>query len=162
MELVYAELRQLAGSYMRRERPDHTLQASALVNEAYLRLLGGGRVSWESRAHFFVTAAQTMRRILIDHARTRQTAKRSGIGQRVEMNEALAFVEEFPAQFVDLDAALVKLAERDPRQARIVELRFFAGLSVEEVTGILNISEKTVKRDWAMARAWLESQLDPA
>jgi RNA polymerase sigma factor (TIGR02999 family) len=144
---------------MVRERKDHTLQTSALVNEAYVHLLGGGPISWESRAHFFMAAAQTMRRILIDHARSRQAAKRSGAGERIEMDEAFACVEEDPTRFVDLDTALKHLAGMDPRQARIVELRFFAGLSVEETAEVLRISPKTVKRDWALARAWLESQL---
>jgi RNA polymerase sigma factor (TIGR02999 family) len=159
IELVYTELHRLAASYMRRERRDHTLQTSALVNEAYVRLLGGGPVPWENRAHFFATAAQTMRRILIDHARQRQSAKRSGAAERVTLDEVLLVVDEDPTRFLDLDTALTTLAELDERQARIVELRFFAGLNVAETAEILNISEKTVKRDWSMARAWLESQL---
>lgn len=159
IELVYAELHRLAGGYMRRERRDHTLQTSALVNEAYVRLLGGGPIPWENRAHFFVTAAQTMRRILIDHARLRQSAKRTGAAERVTLDEALLLVEDDPTRFIDLDTALTVLAELDARQARIVELRFFGGLNVPETAEILNISEKTVKRDWAMARAWLENQL---
>jgi RNA polymerase sigma factor (TIGR02999 family) len=161
-ELVYQELHRLAASYMRRElRPGHTLQASALVNEAYLRLLGQGPVSWDNRAHFFVTAAHTMRRILVDHARTRLAGKRTGGDRQVQLDEAFAFVEEHPGRFVDLDEALERLSRNDARQAQIVELRFFAGMTVEEVAGILQISEKTVKRDWAMARAWLENQLTP-
>ncbi|MEO8372551.1 MAG: sigma-70 family RNA polymerase sigma factor [Candidatus Solibacter sp.] len=159
LELVYSELHRLAAAYMRRERRDHTLQTSALVNEAYLRLLGNGPVCWDNRAHFYVTAAHTMRRILIDHARKRQSAKRSGEAQRVVLDEAMALVDEDPVRFLDLDAALDRLAELDARQTRIVELRFFAGLNVEETAEILKISEKTVKRDWAMARAWLENQL---
>jgi RNA polymerase sigma-70 factor (ECF subfamily) len=159
LELVYAELHGLAAGYMRRERRDHTLQASALVNEAYLRLIGNGPISFESRAHFYVTAAQTMRRILIDHARKKQSAKRDGAMHRVEMNEAMLLVDQHPHRFLDLDAALLRLSEMDARQTRIVELRFFAGLSVEETAKILGISEKTVKRDWSMARAWLENQL---
>ncbi len=159
MELVYAELRRLASTYMRRERPDHTLQPSALVNEAYVRLLGGSPIPFESRAHFFVTAAQTMRRILIDHARTRQAAKRVSGGQRVEFDEAFALVDEDPVRFLDLDAALTRLAALDQRQALIVEMRFFGGMKVDAVAETLKISEKTVKRDWAMARAWLETQL---
>jgi RNA polymerase sigma-70 factor (ECF subfamily) len=157
LELVYVELHRLASGYMRRERRDHTLQASALVNEAYVRLVGGGALPWESRAHFYVAAARTMRRILIDHARNHQAAKRSG--QKVEISETLLLVEEDPARYLDLEEALKRLAEIDERQARIVDLRFYAGLDVVDVAALLSISEKTVKRDWAMARAWLENQL---
>ena len=135
------------------------MQTTALVNEAYVRLLGAGPLPWESRAHFFVTAAQTMRRVLIDHARKRQSAKRTGSAERVSLDEALLLVEEDPTRFVDLDGALTRLGEMDARQARIVELRFFGGLNVEETADVLKISEKTVKRDWALARAWLEEQL---
>jgi RNA polymerase sigma factor (TIGR02999 family) len=161
LELVYSELHRLASGYLRRERAGHTLQASALVNEAYLRLLGGGgAVQWESRAHFFVTAAQTMRRILIDHARKRAASKREGLLNRVELHDHLAVTgAEDPAAMIDLDEALERLAQLDPRQSRIVELRFLAGLSVEETAEVLNISPKTVKRDWSVARAWLEGEL---
>jgi RNA polymerase sigma factor (TIGR02999 family) len=160
MEAVYDELHRLASSYMRRERPDHTLQASALVNEAYVRLLGNGPVSWESRAHFFVTAAHTMRRVLIDHARRHDAGKRGGEGVRVELTDNLAVSEGMDfARMLDLDRALTRLAALDPRQARIVELRFFAGLTVEQTAEVLAVSEKTVKRDWAVARAWLEGEI---
>ncbi len=161
MEMVYAELHRLASAYMRKERREHTLQASALVNEAYVRLLQGEAVSWESRAHFYVAAARTMRRILIDHARNRQAAKRTGGAERVSLDEAFRMVEEAPSRFLDLDTALEKLAQLDARQAKIVELRFFSGLSVEETAAVLALSEKTIKRDWAMARAWLETELEP-
>jgi RNA polymerase sigma factor (TIGR02999 family) len=159
MEAVYEELHRLAAGYMRRERPDHTLQASALVNEAYVRLIGNGPVSWESRAHFFVTAAQTMRRVLIDHARRHVAEKRGGAGVRIDLNENIAAVENTESgRMLDLDRALTRLAVLDARQARVVELRFFAGLTVEQTAEVMAISEKTVKRDWAVARAWLEGE----
>jgi RNA polymerase sigma factor (TIGR02999 family) len=160
MEAVYEELHRLAAGYMRRERPDHTLQASALVNEAYVRLIGNGPVSWESRAHFFVTAAQTMRRVLIDHARRHVAEKRGGAGVRIDLNENIAAVENTESgRMLDLDRALTRLASLDARQARVVELRFFAGLTVEQTAEVMAISEKTVKRDWAVARAWLEGEI---
>ena len=160
MEAVYEELHRLAAGYMRRERQDHTLQASALVNEAYVRLIGNGPVSWESRAHFFVTAAQTMRRVLIDHARKHVAEKRGGAGMRIELDENIAAVTKGESsRMLDLDRALTRLAEQDERQARVVELRFFAGLTVEQTAEVMAISEKTVKRDWAMARAWLEGEI---
>jgi RNA polymerase sigma factor (TIGR02999 family) len=160
MEAVYDELHRLAAGYMRRERADHTLQASALVNEAYVRLIGNGPVSWESRAHFFVTAAQTMRRVLIDHARRHVAGKRGGAGVRIELNENIAAVENTESgRMLDLDRALTRLAALDARQARVVELRFFAGLTVEQTAEVMAISEKTVKRDWAVARAWLEGEI---
>jgi len=160
MEAVYEELHRLAAGYMRRERQDHTLQASALVNEAYVRLIGNGPVSWESRAHFFVTAAQTMRRVLIDHARKHVAEKRGGAGLRIELDENIAAVGSGESsRMLDLDRALTRLAELDARQARIVELRFFAGLTVEQTAEVMAISEKTVKRDWSMARAWLEGEI---
>ena len=160
MEAVYEELHRLAAGYMRRERQDHTLQASALVNEAYVRLIGNGPVSWESRAHFFVTAAQTMRRVLIDHARKHVAEKRGGAGMRIELDENIAAVTKGESsRMLDLDRALTRLAAQDERQARVVELRFFAGLTVEQTAEVMAISEKTVKRDWAMARAWLEGEI---
>lgn len=159
LELVYRELHQLAAHFMRGERKDHTLQATALVNEAYLRLVGNHALSWESRAHFFNAAAMTMRRILVDHARARQSAKRPNSGQRVELEDQFAVTDQDPEQMIAIDTALSKLAEMDPRQAKIVELRFFTGLGVEETAQMLGISEKTVKRDWAVARAWLEAEL---
>lgn len=160
MEAVYEELHRLAAGYMRRERPDHTLQASALVNEAFVRLIGNGPVSWESRAHCFVTAAQTMRRVLIDHARRHVAEKRGGAGVRIDLNENIAAVENTESgRMLDLDRALTRLAALDARQARVVELRFFAGLTVEQPAEVMAISEKTVKRDWAVARAWLEGEI---
>jgi RNA polymerase sigma factor (TIGR02999 family) len=158
-DAVYRELHRLASGLMRKERRNHTLQASALVNEAYLRLVGQEGMAWESRNHFYMAAARVMRRILIDHARRRQAGKRFTGQRRVDLNEAMVVAEENAGQMLDLDAALTRLAELDPRQSQIVELRFFAGLTVEETARVMGISEKTVKRDWAVARAWLEGEL---
>jgi RNA polymerase sigma-70 factor, ECF subfamily len=159
MPLVYNELRRLARGYMRRERPDHTLQATALVHEAYLKLVKQHSVDWQGRSHFFGIAAQSMRRILIDHARGHLREKRGGAQEVVPLDEALVFSPRQSAELVRLDEALERLAKLDPRQSRIVELRFFGGLSVEETAGFLGISPKTVKRDWSMAKAWLRSEL---
>ncbi len=157
--LVYVELRRLARSYMRRERTDHTLQATALVHEAYLKLVEQRSANWQSRAHFFGVAAHVMRRILIDHARGHLRQKRGGEFEKVVLDEGLVFS---PAQSVELlavDEALERLAKLDERQARVVELRFFGGLSVEEAAAVLGISPKTVKRDWSIAKAWLHAEL---
>lgn len=159
--LVYAELRRLAGVYMRRERSGHTLQATALVHEAYLRLAGQDGISWQNRAHFFGVAANIMRRILVDHARAKKAKKRGGSDQKVSFDEAVLAQPEAPQQFPALDEALERLAKRDPRQSRIVELRFFGGLSDEETAEVLGISLRTVIRDWKVARAWLNQQLNP-
>lgn len=159
LEAVYDELHRLANSCMRGERSDHTLQPTALVNEAYLRLIGDSNQSWDSRAHFFVTAARTMRRILIDHARRYRAAKRSTGAQRVELDEKLIAVEGQCEELLAIDVALDRLSEFDPRQSQIVELRFFGGLSIEETARIMKLSEKTIKREWALARAWLAEQL---
>jgi RNA polymerase sigma factor (TIGR02999 family) len=159
--LVYAELRRLAAVYMRRERSGHTLQATALVHEAYLRLAGQDGISWQNRAHFFGVAANIMRRILVDHARAKQAKKRGGLDQKVSFDEAVLVQPEAPQQFLALDEALERLAKRDPRESRIVELRFFGGLSDEETAEVLGISVRTVKRDWKVARAWLYQQLNP-
>ena len=161
MPLVYGELRRLAGLYMRGERPGHTLQATALVHEAYLRLVGHEDVDWQNRAHFFGVAANLMRRILVDHARAKQAKKRGGGDQKVSLDQAVLVRPEAPEQFLALDEALERLAKRDPRQARIVELRYFGGLSEEETAEVLEISVRTVKRDWNVARAWLYQQLNP-
>ena len=161
MPLVYGELRRLAGLYMRGERPGHTLQATALVHEAYLRLVGYEDVDWQNRAHFFGVAANLMRRILVDHARAKQAKKRGGGDQKVSLDQAVLVRPEAPEQFLALDEALERLAKRDPRQARIVELRYFGGLSEEETAEVLQISVRTVKRDWSVARAWLYQQLNP-
>jgi RNA polymerase sigma-70 factor, ECF subfamily len=153
--LVYQELKRLARGYMRRERPDHTLQATALVHEAYLKLVRQHAVNWQSRSHFFGIAAQLMRRILIDHARGHLREKRGGAKEVLPLNEALVFSPEQSEELVRLDEALERLSKIDARQGRIVELRFFGGLSVEETAGLLAISPKTVKRDWSVAKAWL-------
>jgi RNA polymerase sigma-70 factor, ECF subfamily len=157
--LIYNEMRGLARAYMRRERPDHTLQATALVHEAYLKLVEQRSVDWRSRAHFMGIAAQAMRRILIDHARGHLRKKRGGGEQIVALEEDLAFSPEQSVELVKLDDALTELAKRDSRQAKIVELRFFGGLTVEEAAELLGISSKTVKRDWAVAKAWLHGFL---
>lgn len=159
VSLVYDELRRLARSYMRRERTDHTLQATALVHEAYLKLVEQRSANWQSRAHFFGVAAQVMRRILIDHARGHQRQKRGGEYEKVVLNEALVFSPEQSAELLAVDEALERLAKLDERQARVVELRFFGGLSVEEAAAVLDISPKTVKRDWSVAKAWLYADL---
>ncbi len=157
--LVYDEMRQLAGRYMRRERPNHTLQATALVHEAYLKLVEQ-RSDWQSRAHFFAVAAQVMRHILIDHARGHVRAKRGGAQKAVTLDEALVFSEDKSAQLLAVDEAMQRLAKLDPRQSKVVELRFFGGLTVEETAEALGISTITVKRDWNLARAWLYGELE--
>ncbi|HKN15350.1 MAG TPA: sigma-70 family RNA polymerase sigma factor [Candidatus Sulfotelmatobacter sp.] len=157
--LVYSELRRLAGGYMRRERSDHTLQPTALVHEAYLRLVGQRAVDWQSRSHFFGIAAQVMRRILVDHARGHLRDKRGGGQKPVPIDEALVFAPEQAQELVKLDQALERLTQLDPRQGKIVELRFFGGLTVEQTADLLSISPKTVKRDWSVAKAWLHGEL---
>ena len=146
LELVHSELRHLAAQCMRRERRDHTLQPSALVNEAYLKMLGGGHHNWTNRGHFYSAAARTMRTILIDYARTHGAEKRGGIRQKIELTEGMAYVEAEAGTFLAMDQALSRLAELDPRQAKIVELRFFGGLSVPETASALDISEKTDRK----------------
>ena len=157
--LVYEELRRMADRYMRRERSDHTLQTTALVNEAYLKLVDQHSVTWQSRAHFFGVAAQVMRRVLVDHARGHIREKRGGGVVPVSLDEAMVVSPERSEEFLELDRALDRLAALDSRQAKIVELRFFGGLTVEETAEILGISPKTVKRDWAVAKAWLHGEL---
>jgi RNA polymerase sigma factor (TIGR02999 family) len=160
-EVVYGELRRMAAGQLRSERRDHTLQPSALVHEAYLRLLGRPDLRWENRAHFFTTAAGTMRRILIDHARTHRARKRHGTLRRVDIDEHPSLFADGDAErWLVVDDALRTLAGWDERQARVVELRFFGGLTVEETADVLQVSPKTVKRDWSMARAWLQTQLE--
>jgi RNA polymerase sigma factor (TIGR02999 family) len=160
--IVYDELRRLARGYMRRERPDHTLQTTALVHEAYLRLAKQENVNWQSRSHFVGVAAQLMRRILIDHARGHLRDKRGGEKPVLPLNDALVFSPEHSRELLRLDEALKRLSNLDARQSRIVELRFFGGLSVEETAELLGISPKTVKRDWAVAKAWLHGELSAA
>ena len=157
--LVYDELHRLARRYMSRERKDHTLQTTALINEAYVRLVDQKNVNWANRSHFFAISAQIMRRILIDHARRHAYAKRGGGAQQVSLEEVAAITPDQSRELVRLDEALKSLAERDPRRSQVVELRFFGGLNNEEIAGVLNVSENTVTRDWNMARAWLHQQL---
>jgi len=159
--VVYDELRRVARRYMRAEGPGHTLQATALVNDAYLRLVDQRRVSWQNRAHFFGVAAQIIRRVLVDHARARHRLKRGGNVVRVEFSEqAAASAPSLPQMdVVALNDALNRLENRDPQQSRIIELRFFGGLSIEETAEALNISPATVKRNWAFARAWLYREM---
>ena len=157
--LVYEELRRLAGYYLRRERAGHTLQSTALVHEAYLRLIGQREVEWKNRAHFFGVAAQMIRRILVDHARARQTEKRGSNMPKLSLDEALGVPEKNEWELIALNDALDTLATIDPQAARIIELRFFAGLSIEETAEVLGVSLSTVKRDWATAKAWLFREL---
>jgi RNA polymerase sigma-70 factor (ECF subfamily) len=162
MPLVYEELRAIAGRYMSRESASHTLQSTALVHEAYVRLIGQRRVHWQSRAHFFGIAAQMMRRILVDHARRQHRDKRGGPAPKLSLDEAIA--AEQPHVDVDLlalDDALTSLERIDPRGARIIELRFFSALTIDETAAVLDISSGTVKRDWDAARAWLFREMRP-
>ena len=163
MPLVYNELRRLAASYLRRERPGQTLQATALVHEAYVRLIGEKTHNWQNRTHFLAIAALSMRQILVQRARARKAAKRGGDPERITLDERLVAAPVGDADEIDLvalDTALQKLAALNERQAKIVELRYFGGLSVEEVGEVLAISPATVKRDWTLARAWLKRELD--
>ncbi len=157
--LVYSELHRLARHYMKGERPGHTLQTSALVNEAYLRLIDWKSARWQNRAHFFAVSAQLMRRILVDFARSRDYAKRGGGARKVSLDEATVISGERGADLVALDDALNALARLNARQSQVVELRFFGGLSLEEIAEVLKVSVGTVRRDWSLARAWLFRQL---
>ena len=159
LPLIYGELRRLAASYLRRERAGHTLQPTALVHEAYLRLVDQTQVRWQNRAHFFGVAAQMMRRILVDHARASVAAKRGGDVERLSLDENIDVTGERARELVALDEALERLAEIDPEKSRVVELRFFGGLSVEETAEVLGVSAPTVKRHWRMAKAWLYGQM---
>jgi RNA polymerase sigma factor (TIGR02999 family) len=158
LEAVYPDLRRLAAAYLRNEHDAHTLQATALVHEAYVRLVDWKQVSWQSRAQFFAVAAKVMRRILVDHARARQAAKRDG-GDRLLLDEAVSVAEERSFDLLALEDALQDLARLDARQARIVEMRFFGGLSIEETAHVLDVSETTVRRDWTHAKAWFQREL---
>jgi RNA polymerase sigma factor (TIGR02999 family) len=160
MPVVYAELHRLARASLRGERMGHTLQATALVNEAYVRLAGQTRIRWQNRAQFFGTAAQFMRRILVDHARDRLSAKRGGGALRVELEEAVLATSERGIDLLALDAALERLERLDARQSRLVVLRFFGGLTIEEVAAVLEVSPATAKREWVTARMWLRRELD--
>jgi RNA polymerase sigma-70 factor (ECF subfamily) len=157
--LVYEELHRLARHYMSGERDGHSLQATDLVNEAYVRLIDWKNVRWQNRAHFFAVAAQMMRRILVDFARSRQFLKRGGEARRVSLSEAAGVIVERGEDFIALDDALKSLAVFDARKSRIVELRFFGGLSVEETADVLKISRRTVEREWSLAQAWLHREL---
>jgi RNA polymerase sigma-70 factor, ECF subfamily len=159
MPLVYEELRRMANHYMRNERRGHTLQTSALVHEAYLRLVDHENIEWQNRAHFFGVAAQAMRRILVDHARTRNYQKRGGGAQQVSLDEAMTLAGDRAAELIALDDALRELAKMDERKSRVVELRYFGGLSLEETAEALSVSIPTVTRDWNTAKAWLMREI---
>ncbi|MGH9851394.1 MAG: sigma-70 family RNA polymerase sigma factor [Blastocatellia bacterium] len=161
MPIVYEELHKLAQSYLRQERPDHTLQPTALINEAYLRLVKQDFPEWQSRKHFYGVAAQLMRQILIDYARTRAADKRGGDGQKISLDEALMFTDEKAAGLVALDDALVALAKFDERKVRIIELRYFGGLSLEETADALGLSVATIGHEMRLARAWLRREINP-
>ena len=160
--LVYGELRKLAHRYMSRERPGHMLQTTALVNEAYLRLVDQKDVNWQNRAHFFAVAAQVMRHILIDHARSQTRRKRGGEAQLLSLDEVAVMSQERAAELLALDEALDELAKIDARRSRVVELRYFGGLSIEETAEVLKVQPTTVSRDWRWAKAWLYRALQPA
>lgn len=158
LPLVYEDLRRLARAYFADEKSDHTLQATALVHEAYIRLVNWENVSWQNRAHFFAVAAEVMRKILIDHARRKKAQKRGG-GQKILLDEAVSFSNEKELDLIKLDEALQALEKLDERQARIVEYRFFGGLSIAETAYVLKMSETTVKREWTFAKAWFQREL---
>ena len=160
LPLVYAELHRIASAYMRRERDGHTLQPTALINEAYLRLVGED-IEWTNRAHFIGLSAHVMRRVLVDYARQHNAERRAGGLKRVEMNDNLAISPERLDEVIFLDEAMAKLAANNARQARVVELRYFGGLSVEQIAEILNVAPRSVKRDWALARIFLFRELNP-
>jgi RNA polymerase sigma factor (TIGR02999 family) len=159
VNLVYMELHRIAQRYLRQERPDHTLQPTALVNEAYIRLLGSGERNWRSRAQFFAFAAQVMRHILVDHARGQRALKRGAGAHKMSLDEVMVVSTEHADEILLLDQALTKLAQLDERQSRIVELKFLVGLTEEEIAEVLGLSVRTVKRDWSLARAWLFGEL---
>ena len=159
-QAVYAELHRIAARYMRRERPDHTLQATALIHEAYVDLIDQHDKDWQNRAHFYGVAASVMRRILIDHARAHRTAKRGGREQKLSLDAALPLTAQQSDELLALDEALARLAQFDVRQSKVVELRFFGGLSEEETAQVLGVSSRTVKRDWRLAKSWLYGELN--
>ena len=161
MPLVYQELRQLAGGYLRNEKPGHTLQPTALIHEAYMRLVNQNTPEWEGRTHFYAVAARLMRQILVDHARTRVAAKRGGAAQKVSLDDATAIeARDDAAELLALDEALKKLASFDERKCRVIEMRSFAGMSVEETARALGVSEPTVKRETQLAQTWLRRELE--
>jgi len=157
--VIYGELRRIARSHLRRERSDHTLESGALVHEAYLRLFGESLPEWKNRAHFFGVAAQVMRHILVDHARQRGAAKRGGGATRIALDTHVVLPQTRDVDLLALDDALNRLAELDAQQSRLIELRFFGGLSIVETAAVLNVSAATVKREWATARAWLQREM---
>lgn len=159
LPLVYGELRRIARNYMRRQNPGHTLQTTALVNEAYMRLVDSNRVNWQDRNHFFAVSAQLMRRILVDFARKKNSQKRGGDHLIVTLDERVENLAETGTDMVALDETLSRLAEFSPRQSRVIELRFFAGLNEQQIAEVLDISARTVRRDWQIARAWLFREL---
>jgi RNA polymerase sigma factor (TIGR02999 family) len=159
MPIVYGELHRMARQYMARESPDHTLQTSALVNEAYLRLVDAAQANWQNRVHFFAVSAQAMRRILVDWARSRQALKRGGDVRPLRLDDALAVTQQQPVDLVALDDALKALAVLDPRKSQVVELHFFGGLDLEETAQVLKVSSDTVLRDWKLAKSWLRCEL---
>jgi RNA polymerase sigma factor (TIGR02999 family) len=157
--LIYDELRRIAAHYMRHEKPGNTLQATALVNQAWLNLAGGAQVAWQNRAHFFAVSSQIMRRILVDAARARRAGKRCGDLRHFQLNESIDAAPPRDTELIALDDALDSLAQLDARKARVVEMRFFSGLSVEETAAVLKISPQSVMRDWKLARAWLSREI---
>ncbi len=159
MPLVYNELRQIAKRYLRKERADHTLQTTALVHEAYIRLIDQKQANWQNRAQFFGVAAQMMRRILVDHARGHAADKRGGGAAKLSLDEAIEIADQKEVDLIALDDALTHLAELDEQQSRVVELRFFGGLTVEETAEVMKLSPATIKREWSMAKAWLHREL---
>ena len=160
--IVYDDLRRLARRHLQSESPNHTLQGTALVHEAYLRLIDQRHVRWQNRAHFFGISAQLIRRILVDHARARKAEKRGGDGEKVQLEESIAAAEDQNVDLVFLDECLKKLANIDPQQTRVVELRYFTGLTVDETAEIMGISPRTVKREWRLAKAWLHREIGKA
>jgi RNA polymerase sigma factor (TIGR02999 family) len=160
VELVYAELRDIARRCLSRERSDHTIQATTLVHEAYLRLIDIKRIQWQDRAHFFAVGARVMRRFLVDYARARNCGKREGGVRRAVLNDALLLSAQPDPMVIQLDQALVQLAEFDPRKAKVVEMRYFGGLTAEEIAVVLHISVQSVKRDWSLAKSWLVREMN--
>lgn len=158
--LVYDELHRMARRYMRRENPGHTLQTSALVNEAYLRLIDQRNVSWQNRSHFFGIASQLMRRILVDHARSNARQKRGGNAERLSLDATVVFTKEHAVDLLAIDEALTNLAELDSQKSRIVEMKFFGGLTNDEVAECLSVSSRTIEREWRKAKAWLKTSLE--
>lgn len=159
MPLIYAELRRVAVAHLRKERADHTLQPTALVHEVYLKLINKANADWKGRTHFFAVASQTMRRILVDYARRKGAEKRGGRQVRLELDDSIQISAQQSMLVTEIDEALERLEQLSPRQAKVVELRFFAGLSEEEIGEVLGVTSRTVKRDWTMARAWLYGEL---